>query len=81
MSGAQQQTLKAGFIGLGFIGGPMATRLPQAGFETWVYDISAEAMAPLLEAGAHGADSAAAVAANTDVIFDKWASVSASLFH
>lgn len=68
MSGTQQTTLKAGFIGLGFIGGPMATRLPQAGFETWVHDISTEAMAPLIEAGAHGAESAAAVASNADVI-------------
>ena len=68
MSATEQTNLKAGFIGLGFIGGPMATRLPQAGFETWVHDIAAEAMAPLVEAGAHRAESAADVARHADVI-------------
>lgn len=59
---------RVGFIGLGFIGGPMAARLPRAGFETWVHDISSEAMAPLVAAGAHATTSAAAVAGKAGII-------------
>ena len=68
MSETQEKALRVGFIGLGFIGAPMAARLPEAGFETWVHDISTDAMAPLVEAGAHAADSAADVASHAEII-------------
>lgn len=58
----------AGFIGLGFIGQPMALRVAGGGFETWVHDLSAEATAPLAEAGAHIAADAAEVASHAAVI-------------
>ena len=49
--------LRAGFIGLGNQGKPIAAHLAPAGFETTVYDIAPEAMQELVEAGAHAAPS------------------------
>ncbi len=60
--------MRAGFIGLGNIGQPMAMRLVKAGFETTVYDISDEATAGLVAAGAAAAGSAAELALTSDVI-------------
>jgi 3-hydroxyisobutyrate dehydrogenase-like beta-hydroxyacid dehydrogenase len=59
---------RAGFIGLGFIGEPMAKRLPAAGFETWVHDLSADAVAALTNAGAKAGTSAADVARHTQIV-------------
>ncbi|GGO79601.1 NAD(P)-dependent oxidoreductase [Nonomuraea cavernae] len=50
-----------GFVGLGQMGAPMARHL--AGFGLTVHDTRAEAMAPLVEAGARAAASPAEVAA------------------
>lgn len=58
----------AGFVGLGFIGQPMALRVVGAGFETWVHDLSDEAKSPLAEAGAHLARNAAEIAQHASVI-------------
>lgn len=44
--------MKAGFIGLGVMGAPMALNLAKAGVELAVYDVSADALATLKEAGA-----------------------------
>ncbi|GAA2213480.1 NAD(P)-dependent oxidoreductase [Nonomuraea monospora] len=52
--------MRYGFVGLGQIGGPMAGRL--AGPDLIVYDVRAEAMAPLAERGAVAAGSLADVA-------------------
>jgi 3-hydroxyisobutyrate dehydrogenase len=51
-----------GFLGLGNMGGPMALNLLKAGHRVTVFDPSAQAVAPLVEAGATAAASPAAVA-------------------
>lgn len=55
--------LKLGYIGLGNMGAPMATKMTEWPGGVTVYDIRAEAMAPLLEKGANRADSLADMAA------------------
>ncbi|OBG99848.1 MULTISPECIES: NAD(P)-dependent oxidoreductase [unclassified Mycobacterium] len=57
------QDLKLGFIGLGNMGAPMATKMTEWPGGVTVYDIRAEAMTPLAEKGAGLADSIADVAA------------------
>jgi 3-hydroxyisobutyrate dehydrogenase len=59
---------RAGFVGLGYIGKPMALRLPAAGLETTVFDVVAEPVKALGAAGAKPAASARAVAAASDVV-------------
>lgn len=56
-----------GFIGLGNMGGPMAINLVKGGHTVKAFDLSADAIARIVEAGGQGADSA--VAAATDVDF------------
>jgi len=58
-----------GFIGVGRMGVRMARRLIDAGYALNVYDTSAEAMAPLVAAGATRADSPAAVASAAEIVF------------
>ena len=60
--------MRAGFIGLGNIGQPMALQLLKAGLETTVYDISAIAVDVLVAAGAKGSSSPAELARNSDII-------------
>lgn len=55
--------LTLGYIGLGNMGAPMAKRMTESPGGVTVYDIRAEAMTPLAEAGASLADSVADVAA------------------
>ena len=55
--------MKIGFVGLGIMGRPMALNILKGGFDLTVWARRAESMAPLLEAGAEGAGSAAEVAA------------------
>jgi 2-hydroxy-3-oxopropionate reductase len=59
--------MKIGFIGLGIMGRPMALNLLRAGHELTVWARRAESMQPLLDAGASGADSPAAVAGAVDL--------------
>jgi len=59
--------VKLGYIGLGNQGAPMAKRLADWPGGLTVFDVRAEAMAPLVELGAEAADSVAAVA-TVDVI-------------
>ena len=61
------QEVRLGYIGLGNMGAPMAKRLVDWPGGVIVYDIRAEAMTPLAEAGASLADSVADVAA-ADII-------------
>ena len=61
--------MRVGFVGLGIMGRPMALNLLKAGHEVTVWARRKESMAPLLEAGAQGADSPAAVATEADVVF------------
>ena len=60
--------LRAGFVGLGYIGKLMAQRLPAAGLETTVYDIAAEPVKELVASGAKAGASASEVAAASDVV-------------
>ena len=61
-------TMRAGFVGLGNIGQPMAARIVGGGFTTTVYDRRPEPCAALAALGAGVAPSAAALAAEADVI-------------
>lgn len=57
-----------GFIGLGNMGHEMTKRLVGHGFGLRVYDVRTEAMQPLLDAGATGAESPADLATQCDVV-------------
>ncbi len=57
-----------GFIGLGNMGGPMATNLVKVGHAVTVFDLMPEACAQLAEAGASVADSASAAIAGADYV-------------
>ena len=61
-------SIRAGFIGLGNIGEPMAERLVGAGIRTTVFDLRTSAMETLAAAGAESASSCSEVAAVSDVI-------------
>ena len=51
------------------MGGRMARRLVDAGLDLTIYDTSADMMKPLLDRGAHAADSPAAVASACEIVF------------
>jgi 3-hydroxyisobutyrate dehydrogenase-like beta-hydroxyacid dehydrogenase len=57
-----------GVIGVGRMGSRMARRVIQAGFPVSVYDVSAEAVAALVRAGARPVATAAEAAAMSDVV-------------
>jgi len=57
-----------GFVGVGRMGGPMASRLLDAGYTLTVFDTSADAVKPLVARGASAAASAEAVASAADVV-------------
>ena len=61
--------MNIGFIGLGTMGEPMATRLVQAGFALTVFDLNSDAVDRLSALGAHRATSAADVASKTEIVF------------
>ena len=58
-----------GFIGVGRMGGPMAGRLIDAGHRLTIFDVSEDAMAPLIARGATRAGSAREVAASCETVF------------
>jgi 4-hydroxybutyrate dehydrogenase / sulfolactaldehyde 3-reductase len=60
---------KIGFVGLGQMGGAMSRNLVKAGHSLQVYDLDAAAVAAVVEAGAAPAESPAAAAAGTEVVF------------
>lgn len=60
---------RVGFIGLGRMGGPMATHLLRAGAELTVYDTAPEAVERLTRLGASAAASPAAVGRAAEVVF------------
>ena len=60
--------IRAGFVGLGLMGMPMARWLVTRGFETTVFDVVPAAVEALVAAGARGARSASEVAAAADVV-------------
>src|SRR5690606_20059002 len=57
-----------GFIGLGSMGSGMTRNLQAAGFPLVVTDLRPEAAAELVAGGARWADTAAEVAANSDLV-------------
>ena len=61
--------MKAGFIGLGTMGGSMALNLRKGGHELTVYDVRREAAKPHLDAGSSWGEGPRAVAANSEVVF------------
>lgn len=65
---AMQFKMNVGVIGLGTIGKPIALRILQAGFPLHVYDIRAEPVNELRNAGAHACTSSADVAAHSDLV-------------
>lgn len=60
--------MRVGFIGLGTMGGLMATNMLNADYPLCVHDTRSEAAAPLLEAGASWGESPWAVAQASDVV-------------
>jgi 3-hydroxyisobutyrate dehydrogenase len=60
--------IRAGFIGLGNQGKPIAANLAPAGFETTVYDLDSAPVEELVATGAHAGKSPRDVAARADVI-------------
>jgi len=60
--------MKIGFIGVGNIGGPIAGQLLKAGHALTVNDIRRENAAALIAAGAAWSDTAAACAADADIV-------------
>ena len=57
-----------GFIGLGNMGTPMASRLVEAGYRLVVHDTRDNVIGPFLERGAARAASAEDVAARTETV-------------
>lgn len=58
-----------GFIGVGKMGGPMTTRLLNAGHSVRVFDASGEAMAAMEQLGASSAGSVVEVASTAETVF------------
>ena len=58
-----------GFIGLGTMGGKMATNILKAGFKVVVHDLHRQSASHHLQAGAEWADTPRALAEKSDVIF------------
>lgn len=58
-----------GFVGVGRMGGPMASRLLDAGYRLCVYDVSDDATGPLVARGAELAASPAEVASMAETVF------------
>ena len=61
-------SIKAGFIGLGRMGLPMAYRLLNAGFDLTVHNRSQEKVRQIVDAGAKPGSSAAAITQATDIL-------------
>lgn len=59
---------KIGFIGLGNMGGPMAINLVKAGHEVRVFDLSPDAIATLVEAGATAVNAVEEVCDSADFV-------------
>lgn len=60
--------MKVGIVGLGNMGKLIASAVVRAGFEAYVYDLRAEAVAELVEQGARGTSSVKELAEAADVI-------------
>src|ERR1700687_6248084 len=65
----QKDHIVVGFVGLGTMGGRMATNLQKAGYKLVVHDLHRQAASHHLNAGATWADTPRALAKEADVIF------------
>lgn len=65
---SDSQTIRPGVIGVGAMGGAMAAHLLERGFSVQVHDIDRARQSALVQQGAGGHDSPAALAAASDVI-------------
>jgi 3-hydroxyisobutyrate dehydrogenase-like beta-hydroxyacid dehydrogenase len=63
------EQIVVGFIGLGTMGGKMATNIQKAGYKAIVHDLHRQSASHHLEAGAEWADTPRALAERSDVIF------------
>lgn len=61
--------MRIGFIGLGLMGSGMAANILKAGYPLTLHDLRREAAEPLIRAGAHWAETPAALAATSDLVF------------
>ncbi|MEE8394651.1 MAG: NAD(P)-dependent oxidoreductase [bacterium] len=61
--------MKLGFIGVGNMGGPMCRNLIAHDHQLIVHDLNPQALEPMVAAGGTAAKSAAAVAAESEVVF------------
>ena len=59
---------RIGFVGIGTIGRPMALNIRKGGYELAVFDLDQRAVADLVEVGASGMASPAAVAEASDIV-------------
>lgn len=59
---------RIGFVGIGTIGKPMALNIKKGGYELAVFDLDQRAVADLVEVGATGKASPAAVAEASDIV-------------
>jgi 3-hydroxyisobutyrate dehydrogenase-like beta-hydroxyacid dehydrogenase len=66
---SEEQNITAGFIGLGIMGGPMASNLQKAGYRIVVNDVRREACTSHEKAGAIWADTPRAVAEQCEIVF------------
>ncbi len=64
-----EPTMKIGWIGTGVMGAAMAGHLQEAGHELWVFNRTRSRAEALISRGARWADSPAAVAGQTDIVF------------
>ncbi|MDO8942471.1 MAG: NAD(P)-binding domain-containing protein, partial [Desulfobacterales bacterium] len=62
------ENVKVGFVGLGNMGGPMATNLAKAGKKPMVFDLRTDAVRELETHGAAGAATLADLVRECDVI-------------
>jgi 3-hydroxyisobutyrate dehydrogenase-like beta-hydroxyacid dehydrogenase len=63
------ENIVVGFIGLGTMGGKMATNIQKAGYKIVVHDLHRQSASHHLQAGAEWADTPRALAEKSDVIF------------
>src|SRR5262249_42479970 len=62
------QSEMLGFVGVGRMGGPMSSRLLDAGYSLCVFDTNAEALQPLVARGAKPVGSPADVASTASTV-------------
>ena len=71
--------MKAGFIGVGNMGNPMAANMIKAGHQLTVHDLRRESAINLLEMGAEWSDNPAGCVSGSDAVFTSLPVPSATL--